>query len=202
MGAAKRIFFGLITLAASGAFFSAWWAAQELGQRRPPASRPMPWLAPPERTLARASVRTEPLRIHEFAAMEDVIEAEFIPAEPPAARKVARVARPEVVAAPAGPVPVEPEDAVRMALRLKRSQFEYCYQRELKKQAAFSGFVVVSLSVTSEGTVTDAHVQEGNSRDAAVGGCIVAQLRTLKLPQLTSDADLIIPIRLEAKDPS
>ncbi len=143
--------------------------------------------------------RVEP-RLDEFSSIEEVVEAQWIPVEPPP-RKIVRVAR-TVQVGPQAPAPVEPEDAIRMALRLKRSQFEYCYQRELKKQAAFSGFLVVAVSVTAEGTVTDARVQEGNPRDAAVGGCIVAQLRTMKLPLLTSDADLIIPIRLEAKDPS
>ena len=60
----------------------------------------------------------------------------------------------------------------------------------------------VALSLSASGTVIEARVQEGNRRDAVVGACIVAQLRTLKLPQLTSEADLLIPIRLQAREPT
>lgn len=97
---------------------------------------------------------------------------------------------------------IAPEDAIRMVLRRKRAAFEHCYEQELKKQASFNGFVVVSLSVSSDGAVTDVRVEEASRRDAVVGACIVAQLRQLKLPPLTEEADLLIPIRLEAKKPT
>ncbi len=97
---------------------------------------------------------------------------------------------------------VEPEDAVRLALRGKRASFERCYELELKKQAAFSGFIVVAVSVSAAGQVLEAKVQEGNRRDAVVGACIASALRTMRLPALTSDADLLIPIRLQAKEPT
>ena len=197
MDAAKRILFGLITLAASGAFFAAWQTAQGLGQCRLPANEQLPWLGPPERSLPRSVSREVPAQTQKID--EGVVEAEWIPVGPAVRRRsLTPAAAPISSARPA----IEPEDAVRAALRSKRAQFEYCYQRELKKQAAFSGFVVVALSVSAQGRVTNAHVQEGNPRDALVGGCIAAQLRTLKLPVLSCDADLLIPIRLEAKDPS
>lgn len=94
---------------------------------------------------------------------------------------------------------VAPEDAIRMVLRRKRSAFEHCYEQALKKQAAFDGFVVLSVSLSANGRVTDAHVEEGTRRDAQVGACIVGQLRQLQLPALTEEADLLIPIRLQAK---
>ncbi len=122
---------------------------------------------------------------------------------PPAVRKQRAVlaVAPAVVPVATNPE-VEPEDAIRMALRSKRASFEHCYEQELKKQAAFSGFIVVALSLSASGKVTEARVHEGNRRDAVVGACIVAALRTMKLPRLTSEADLLIPIRLHAKEPS
>lgn len=116
--------------------------------------------------------------------------------------KVKRVRKPAPVVEAAPRIEVEPEDAIRLALRGKRASFERCYELELKKQAAFSGFVVVAVSVSAEGKVLEAKVQEGNRRDAVVGACIAGALRTMQLPQLTSDADLLIPIRLEAKEPT
>jgi hypothetical protein len=71
---------------------------------------------------------------------------------------------------------------------------------ELKKQAAFDGFVVVSLSVAQSGKVLEAGVEEGNRRDSRVGACIVAQLKTMRLPAFEEDVELQIPIRLQARE--
>lgn len=95
----------------------------------------------------------------------------------------------------------KPEDAIRLALRRKQRMFEHCFEMELRKQAPFSGNLLVELSVSVEGLVTRAVVTEGNQRESAVGACIAAQMRTIKLPALAYEADLIIPIRLEAKPP-
>ncbi len=136
------------------------------------------------------------------ATLEEELEAE---PELPVAPLVKKLRR-SAVARPVAPVPtstaVEPQDAIRIALRSKRASFEHCYEQELKKQASFSGFIVVALSLSAAGKVTEARVQEGSRRDAVVGACIVAQLRTLKLPPLTSEADLLIPIRLQAREPT
>lgn len=95
---------------------------------------------------------------------------------------------------------VQPEVAMRYALRMAKVSLETCYERELRKQDSFSGFVVVALSVSADGSVTDGRVEEGNARDRRVGSCIVARLMQVKLPPLTDDADLVIPIRLEANE--
>lgn len=152
--------------------------------RRPPPPRPVVDVAPGA------------LEAEEEEELAEVFVA-------PPAKRVKRV-RAAVAVVPEAPAKreVEPEDAVRLALRGKRASFERCYELELKKQAAFSGFVVISLSVSADGRVLDSHVEEGNRRDTIVGACIAAAVRTLKLPALTSDADLLIPIRLEAKEPT
>ena len=93
------------------------------------------------------------------------------------------------------------EDAIRMALRQKRAMFEYCFDQELKKQAIFNGYLVIKLSVAVDGRITAARIEEGNRRDRAVGDCIVSQLRTVKLPALAAEADLLLPIRLRASLP-
>jgi hypothetical protein len=135
-------------------------------------------------------------------------------AAPKAAPKTAAVKteKPEKQVAFVRPAPIyisgnaeadapKPEDAVRLALRSKRLVFEHCYELELRKQAIFSGFVVLSMSVSASGAVTHTRVVEGSKREAAVGSCIASKLRTLKLPDLAYDADLILPIRLDAKVP-
>ena len=113
--------------------------------------------------------------------------------------------RDEVIPAVEVPTPVEEvhaQDAMRMALRHKRAFLERCFDQELKKRAIFNGFVVLKVSVAVDGKVTDTQVLEGNSRDRAVGHCMAAHLRTVRLPALSAEADLILPIRLEAKAPN
>lgn len=147
-------------------------------------------------------VRTHGVRAPKLQPpLEEVAEPEWQEVEPPGPKAVThhrRFKRPPAVAKPELSL-VAPEDAVRQALRRKRPMLEHCYEQELKKQASFDGFVVVSLSLTAGGKVTDAHVEEGKRRDAQVGACIVAQLKALRLPPLTEDAELLIPIRLQAQ---
>ena len=147
------------------------------------------------------------IRAHRVRAPElkpspvEVAEPEWHEVEPPGPKVVTQRRRFKVPAPVAEPETsrVAPEDAVRLALRRKRPMLEHCYEQELKKQASFDGFVVVSLSLTAAGEVTDAHVEEGTRRDAQVGTCIVAQLKALQLPPLTEEAELLIPIRLQAQ---
>ncbi len=120
--------------------------------------------------------------------------------EPAQAVRPKRASRAVVKAEPS--TLIAPEDAIRMVLRRKKAAFEHCYELELRKQAAFDGFVMVSLSLSADGSVSNVRIEEASRRDAAVGACIVAQLRQLKLPPLTEEADLLIPIRLEAKKPT
>ncbi|MFZ5471494.1 MAG: AgmX/PglI C-terminal domain-containing protein [Myxococcota bacterium] len=92
----------------------------------------------------------------------------------------------------------EPDEAMRLALRRAKPVLERCYDSELKKRAPFNGFVVLEVSVTADGRVERAKVEQASTRDAAVAGCIARRLKTLKLPPLSSEADLVVPFRLEA----
>lgn len=138
----------------------------------------------------------EPIADVAPATLEAEEAPRMAPVRPIVKRK--KLSPPPMIAVPE----VEPEDAIRLALRGKRASFERCYENELKKQAAFSGYFLVAVSVSAKGQVLEAKVQEANRRDAIVGACIVAAMRTIRLPLLTSDADLLIPIRLEAKEPT
>lgn len=199
MRATKPILLSVLAITAGASFLAAARSAAEL---QTPARS---WKAslPPARVPDRVSA-VAPVILEEELLEEEIIEAqlESAPEAAPGPRKVRKIRpAPAVVPAIAG-LEVEPEDAIRMALRSKRASFEHCYEKELKKQASFSGFIVVALSLSASGKVTEARVQEGNRRDAVVGACIVAQLRTMKLPPLTSEADLLIPIRLQAREPT
>jgi|GEM_PF-2229202 len=205
----KQILLSVLAVAAAACFIAAGRSAAELHQRSNATARAYLWQDPmpsplPAPRLAEQLVFLEPAQLEEeIAAVKDRTDHAAIPRVLGPKKPRARVI-PEPVVAPALVVggEVKPEDAIRMALRSKRASFEHCYEQELKKQASFSGFIVVALSLSATGRVTDAHVQEGNRRDAVVGACIVGQLRTMKLPPLTSEADLLIPIRLQAREPS
>ncbi len=194
---------GVLAVLSAACFLAALGSALELRERTGAIARYPLWQTPPlDSRIAEVEEDVSPAEM----------EAEPVEAEPPLRQQLLGVRKKSVsVPSPVRPVePVErqrplevdPADAMRMALRGKRASFEHCYEQELKKQASFNGFIVVALSLSANGTVTDARVQEGNLRDAVVGACIVAQLRTLKLPMLTSEADLLIPIRLQASEPT
>lgn len=151
---------------------------QPPADRQPQSSRPRErWLAPTLYVTGRIEQATPPQLV-----TGGVIDAEE--------------AGPEVE----GSSEPKPEDAVRLALRHKRALLEHCYNMELRKQASFDAFMVISLSVSAAGRVTHVKVLEADHRSSAVGACIAGEVRKLKLPVVAYDADLILPIRLEAKD--
>jgi hypothetical protein len=230
MRAIKWILFGLLTIMAGVCFVAAAQSGHALRQRTNAMARAYQWQAPlPPTRVAEQVIDLEPATLEEeeaeaaattpaprpprAVADPDDAYASILrtlmgppPAPSPAPAPIVKKARLHVSPAPAAATvarnEVEPEDAIRIGLRSKRASFEHCYEQELKKQAAFSGFILVALSLSSSGRVTDARVQEGNRRDAVVGACIVAAIRTMKLPALTSEADLLIPIRLQAREPT
>ena len=190
----KAVCLGGLAIGAATCFFLAGQCAQALHERSLATARNANWQASlPPLQLPEQVIDVSPPTLEEAPVSlppAPVVRKRRVAPEPKAIEAIVR--NPEV----------EPEDAIRMALRGKRAAFEHCYETELKKQASFSGFIVIALSLAANGKVTDARVHEGNRRDAVVGACIVAALRTLQLPALTSEADLLIPIRLQAKEPS
>jgi hypothetical protein len=97
------------------------------------------------------------------------------------------------------PVLLEPDEAVRIAIRDAKPLLARCYEMELKKRALFNGFLVVNISVTAAGRITQATVDETTAKEAQVAACIAAKLKRLKLPHLTADAEVSVPIKLEAR---
>ena len=199
----KLLLFGLSVVLVAMCFTAAWDAAQDTGDL---LSRTRD--AQPDFVLA---VGTTPVQLVAAAPQErlsELVAFEWVVAPAPEAEpepkpitRRRRAKRPAaMIMTPSGLV--APEDAIRLVLRGKRSAFEHCYEQALKQQAPFDGFVVVSLSLSLTGRVTDAHVEEGTRRDGKVGACIVALLRQVRLPPLTEEAELLIPIRLQAKKPT
>ncbi|MHB8873631.1 MAG: AgmX/PglI C-terminal domain-containing protein [Myxococcaceae bacterium] len=119
----------------------------------------------------------------------------------PVKRRAARPRPPPLPLASRAPALIEPEEALRTALRQNRFALERCYDQELRRQATFDGTVIISLSVTAGGRVVRASVDQAGAREAAVGACIVGRLRALRLPMLSSDAEVTVPIRLRAVGP-
>ncbi|MDP1826969.1 MAG: AgmX/PglI C-terminal domain-containing protein [Archangium sp.] len=197
----RLLMLGVLVVFTTLSFELAWNAAQDTGDL---LSRQDPSVTDYVVSVSLAAVNAVPGEsLDELEAWEHwVVEAPPVDPEPEPTPTVTRrrIKRPVAKAEPSALV--APEDAIRMVLRRKRAAFEHCYEQELRKQASFDGFVVVSMSVAADGSVTDVRVEEASRRDAVVGACIVAQLRQLKLPPLTEEADLLIPIRLQAKKPT
>ncbi len=222
MRVVKLLMLGVMLFAAGVCFEQAWQSSRDVSERLSATEslsngemNALPLVSVLDFEIRRPAPTTPSVPPPEAVAKSEepevspLVEETLEPAPQPTRRsrssrrpKIETPAAGEEEAAPSDPSLVAPEDAFRMALRRKRSALEHCYEQELKKQAAFDGFVVVSVSLSAAGRVTEAHVEEGTRRDAQVGACIVAQLRQLQLPPLTEDVDLIIPIRLEARKPT
>ena len=124
----------------------------------------------------------------------------MVVAEPPPVRRVARVAsqaEPKPEPAPiASDGPLDPEQAIRGALRLAQPAFELCYQSALKLDQRVKGRLVIELSVRSDGEVARARVVESTVTDDRVLSCIARRLRTMRLPAVTEDFDVTVPLSL------
>jgi hypothetical protein len=110
-------------------------------------------------------------------------------------RRHRRAPRATVVEAPA-PLPA-PADAFRLALRSARAAFERCYDQALLTQPDLDGNFVVSVQVSARGRIETAHILDVAREAEGVAACITHRLKALKLPPVSEDAELVLPIRLE-----
>ncbi len=67
-------------------------------------------------------------------------------------------------------------------LRRQRRQFTACYRKQVAEPNGMAVIVMVSLVISSDGTVSTAKVDSGPINDA-VKGCLVATLKAMKFPE-------------------
>jgi TonB family protein len=61
---------------------------------------------------------------------------------------------------------------------------QFCYDNELKKSPGLGGKLVVSITVTSSGGVTDAKILQDSVRSPGLAQCALAKIETWKFPQV------------------
>lgn len=78
--------------------------------------------------------------------------------------------------------PIDPAMVQRMVWR-SHARLQYCYERELVKQPALAGELVVRFMIGKDGTVIAGEIQQGLQAD--VDQCVVQTLRNLQFPAPT-----------------
>lgn len=207
MRLARSVLLGGLVVATGASFYGAWQESCALrASLDPQPPRPsrvlakLPQVVSPQPFSGRDG---EQLSTLEFDGDDETFDAlDLTAVQPPPPQRTVR--RPRVEAAAPATAVAEAEvdlgDLARRAVRSKQTLLQLCYEQELKKQAAFDGFLVVALSVAADGHVESAVVDEGTRRDAKVGACIASHLKTLKFPPLGEAVELELPIRLQAQE--
>ncbi|MBI5544132.1 MAG: AgmX/PglI C-terminal domain-containing protein [Deltaproteobacteria bacterium] len=198
-----RVLGGLAALAGFAALLLAMFPAKPIG-RTP--SQPYSWSA------TQVGFPSDRLAI-EDPTIPAAVEAEPEPAPQPqplakasrptstrmgsARRAPATAAEPRSAPSPSSSeAAMDPEQAVRGALRLAQPAFELCYQAALKANQRVRGRIVVELSVRVSGEVHEAKVVESTVRDDRVMACIARRLKSMRLPPLEEAIDVTVPLSL------
>lgn len=82
------------------------------------------------------------------------------------------------------PVPEEPDwrDALTAVMKTKKGVLRACYEAELKKDPKLTGKLVLAFSVTPEGRVGEASIEDSTLPNPAVGACIITMMRGVRFP--------------------
>jgi hypothetical protein len=63
------------------------------------------------------------------------------------------------------------------------NEIKYCYQRELTKNPALGGKIVIKFTIAKDGTVSSAHQKSTTMNNAAVENCIVGRFMRMQFPR-------------------
>ena len=66
---------------------------------------------------------------------------------------------------------------------LHMNQIRYCYQRELTKNPALAGKVVIKFVIAKDGTVSKASVKTSTMNNSAVESCIAGRFMRMQFPE-------------------
>jgi hypothetical protein len=68
-------------------------------------------------------------------------------------------------------------------IKRNMNQIRYCYQRELTKNPALGGKIVIKFTIAKDGTVSAASTKTTTMNNASVEGCIVGRFLRMQFPQ-------------------
>jgi len=98
----------------------------------------------------------------------------------------------------APPVPLDGL-ALRRAIRAGLPAVKACYERSLKQGTERTGRMVVSWTVSADGSVTDARVQEDEIGAPRLQSCVVDVVAGWRFPRGTEDVEVEYPLRFGSK---
>ncbi len=95
---------------------------------------------------------------------------------------------------------IEPEGgtlnqaALARLLRRKRSAFQYCYEKELKRNPGLRGKISIRILIAMTGRVSETEIQE-NRLGSAVARCIISKLRRIRFPKPKGEpVSIVLPL--------
>ena len=82
------------------------------------------------------------------------------------------------------------KDLVARVVKRNVNQLRYCYERQLQKNPALAGRVVLSFEINAEGAVTTSAVQSSTVNDPEVDACVAGRAKTWTFPKPTGQASV------------
>lgn len=77
-------------------------------------------------------------------------------------------------------------------MKRHRNQIRYCYQRELVKEPALAGRIVVKFTIGKDGTVSAASTKSSTMGNAAVETCVLGRFLRMSFPEPTGGGIVIV----------
>lgn len=94
-----------------------------------------------------------------------------------------RLKEPKVI--PGSPIidgSLDPE-IIRRIIRQHRSEYQYCYNKQLQVKRDLAGKIKVKFTISGSGQVIAAKVEETTMNDAAVENCLVGKIKRWRFPE-------------------
>lgn len=74
------------------------------------------------------------------------------------------------------------KETIRRVIRRHRNEYKYCYEKQLNVKRDLNGKIIVKFTISGNGSVIAASVEETTMNDSAVENCLVGKIRRWVFP--------------------
>ncbi len=74
------------------------------------------------------------------------------------------------------------KETIRRVIRRHRNEYKYCYEKQLNVKRDLNGKIIVKFTISGNGSVIAANVEESTMGDSAVENCLVGKIRRWVFP--------------------
>ncbi|MCA9561580.1 MAG: TonB family protein, partial [Myxococcales bacterium] len=74
------------------------------------------------------------------------------------------------------------KETIRRVIRRHRNEYKYCYEKQLNVKRDLNGKIIVKFTISGNGSVIAANVEESTMNDSAVENCLVGKIRRWVFP--------------------